>query len=157
MDQLSTLVSGYSPQAAVPVELINYCFKFDPQRRVERLRRDRRILQARQYYVAFCHVGTGYMAIVHGPFRTHKSRCVLGKVTSASSANPNILTIPVPASYMSEPVQMLYLPDTMANWPWTREINPHYEEVSAESNAWFHNFNAFTKRSQLAFDKCDFG
>ncbi|KAG6825478.1 hypothetical protein H0H92_003608 [Tricholoma furcatifolium] len=50
----------------------------------------------------------------------------------------------------------LYLPDCMANWPWPRAIHPHYEEVSAASNAWFHGFKAFTPRSQIAFDKCDF-
>ncbi|KAH7887274.1 isoprenoid synthase domain-containing protein [Phlebopus sp. FC_14] len=53
-------------------------------------------------------------------------------------------------------VGTLYLPETMANWPWPRAINPHYEQVSAESNAWFHGFKAFTQRSQHAFDKCDF-
>ncbi|KAF8484312.1 terpenoid synthase [Gautieria morchelliformis] len=51
---------------------------------------------------------------------------------------------------------MLYLPDTMANWPWPRAINPNYEEVKAQSNAWFQSFNAFSPRSQRAFDKCDF-
>jgi hypothetical protein len=53
--------------------------------------------------------------------------------------------------------KVLYLPETMARWPWPRAINPYYEEVSAESNAWFHGFKAFTKQSQIAFDKCDFG
>ncbi|KAJ7834050.1 isoprenoid synthase domain-containing protein [Mycena olivaceomarginata] len=51
---------------------------------------------------------------------------------------------------------MLYLPETMKYWPWPRAINPHYGEVSAESNAWFHGFKAFSKKSQYAFDKCDF-
>ncbi|KAJ7654615.1 isoprenoid synthase domain-containing protein [Mycena polygramma] len=51
---------------------------------------------------------------------------------------------------------MLRLPETMKNWPWPRIINPHYEEVSAESSAWFHSFKAFSKKSQYAFDKGDF-
>ncbi|KAJ7137766.1 terpenoid synthase [Mycena epipterygia] len=54
-------------------------------------------------------------------------------------------------------VKMLYLPETMKKWPWPRAINPYYEEVSAESNAWFHGFKAFSEKSQYAFDKCDFG
>jgi Delta6-protoilludene synthase len=58
---------------------------------------------------------------------------------------------------MPDPVEMLYLPETMANWPWGRQINPYYEEVKAQSNAWFHGFQAFGARSQHAFDKCDFG
>ncbi|KAF8638389.1 hypothetical protein AX17_002250 [Amanita inopinata Kibby_2008] len=53
--------------------------------------------------------------------------------------------------------KILRLPRTMDKWPWQRAINPHYEEVSAESDAWFHSFKAFTKTSQEAFDKCDFG
>ena len=51
----------------------------------------------------------------------------------------------------------LYLPDTMANWPWPRRINPYYEEVTAESGAWFKSFKLFTPESQYAYDKCDFG
>ena len=51
----------------------------------------------------------------------------------------------------------LYLPDTMANWPWPRKINPYYEEVTVESNAWFKSFKFFTPESQYAYDKCDFG
>lgn len=58
---------------------------------------------------------------------------------------------------MSNSTEMLYLPETMTNWPWPRVINPHYEEVKAESNAWFHSLKAFSDKSQYAFDKCDFG
>ena len=36
--------------------------------------------------------------------------------------------------------KMLYIPDTMVDWPWPREINPHYEEVSAKSTAWIYTF-----------------
>ncbi|EJD08331.1 terpenoid synthase [Fomitiporia mediterranea MF3/22] len=57
---------------------------------------------------------------------------------------------------MSNSTTILHLPDTLANWPWQRTINPHYEEVKAESDAWFHSFKAFSAESQYAFDKCDF-
>lgn len=50
-----------------------------------------------------------------------------------------------------------YIPTTMANWPWQRAINPHYEEMKAESNAWLRTFKPFNEKSQIAFDKCDFG
>ena len=50
-----------------------------------------------------------------------------------------------------------YIPKTMANWPWQRAINPHYEEMKAESNAWLKTFKPFNEKSQIAFDKCDFG
>ncbi|KAH9926487.1 terpenoid synthase [Fomitopsis serialis] len=44
------------------------------------------------------------------------------------------------------------LPETMANW----HINPHYDAMKAESNAWLKSFKPFNERSQLAFEKCDF-
>ena len=53
--------------------------------------------------------------------------------------------------------QFIYLPKTMEDWPWKRAINPFYEEVKAQSNDWLYTFNPFNERSQLAFDKCDFG
>jgi hypothetical protein len=49
------------------------------------------------------------------------------------------------------------LPNTMANWPFPRMINPHYKEVKEECDAWFRGFDAFTPKSQRAFDKCDLG
>ncbi|EJD00101.1 terpenoid synthase [Fomitiporia mediterranea MF3/22] len=57
---------------------------------------------------------------------------------------------------MSSSSTILHLPDTLANWPWPRAINLYYEEVKAESRAWFHSFKAFSAKSQYAFDKCDF-
>ena len=32
--------------------------------------------------------------------------------------------------------RILRIPDTMAEWPWPREINPYYEEINAKSVAW---------------------
>ncbi|KAI0050090.1 terpenoid synthase [Auriscalpium vulgare] len=55
---------------------------------------------------------------------------------------------PIPLSYS--------LPQTLAGWPWPRMINPHYEEVKAESRAWFHSLGAFEPNAQEAIDKCDF-
>ncbi|KAG6330338.1 hypothetical protein ID866_8752 [Astraeus odoratus] len=51
---------------------------------------------------------------------------------------------------------MFYLPNTMANWPWPRKMNPYFEEVKAEANEWFRAFNALTPQSLKAFEKCDF-
>lgn len=52
--------------------------------------------------------------------------------------------------------QSIRLPDTLANWPWPRTLNPHYEIVKAETDAWFRSFNALTPKALLAFEKCDF-
>jgi hypothetical protein len=53
--------------------------------------------------------------------------------------------------------KMIYLPDTMTNWPWHRTINPHFEDVKAEVDVSFRDFKALSPKSQEAFDKCDFG
>ena len=45
----------------------------------------------------------------------------------------------------AKPEQILRIPDTMADWPWPREINPHYEEISADSMAWICKFGTFIK------------
>ena len=52
---------------------------------------------------------------------------------------------------------VLYIPDFLQNWPWPRAINPYYEEVTRESDAWFKSFKPFNKQSQYAFDLCDIG
>jgi hypothetical protein len=57
----------------------------------------------------------------------------------------------------SSDTTLFYLPRTMDAWPWPRQINPHFEEVQAQSDAWFSTFNAFSDRSQHAFNVCDFG
>ncbi|KAF7376984.1 Terpene cyclase [Mycena sanguinolenta] len=58
---------------------------------------------------------------------------------------------------MPEPTSTEFvLPNTMSDWPWLRRINPHFETVKAESEAWFRTFNAFSPKAQKAFEKCDF-
>ncbi|CAA7261880.1 unnamed protein product [Cyclocybe aegerita] len=49
-----------------------------------------------------------------------------------------------------------YIPDTLANWPWPRAINPAYEECKAASAAWCEKYGAFSARAQKAFNLCDF-
>ncbi|KAG1747566.1 terpenoid synthase [Suillus lakei] len=56
---------------------------------------------------------------------------------------------------MDAPPKMIYLPDTMINWPWPRAINPHFEDVKAEVDASFRDFKALSPESQEAFDKID--
>ncbi|KAI6031314.1 terpenoid synthase [Pisolithus microcarpus] len=51
---------------------------------------------------------------------------------------------------------MFYLPNTMANWPWPRRINPFLEQVKVEADEWFRSFNALSPESLKAFEKCDF-
>ncbi|OAX39206.1 terpenoid synthase [Rhizopogon vinicolor AM-OR11-026] len=52
--------------------------------------------------------------------------------------------------------RMIYLPDTMTNWPWPRIVNPHFEAVKLEVDASIRDFKALSPESQEAFDKCDF-
>ncbi|KAG1848510.1 terpenoid synthase [Suillus subalutaceus] len=51
--------------------------------------------------------------------------------------------------------KMIYLPDTMIDWPWPRTINPHFEDVKAEVDASFRNFKTLSLELQEGFDKCD--
>ncbi|KAG1874838.1 isoprenoid synthase domain-containing protein [Suillus subluteus] len=51
--------------------------------------------------------------------------------------------------------RVIYLPDTMANWPWPRTMNPHYEAVKAEVDTSFRNFKDLSPESQEAFNKYD--
>ncbi|KAI0265533.1 terpenoid synthase [Gloeopeniophorella convolvens] len=53
--------------------------------------------------------------------------------------------------------QKFYIPDLLEDWKWAnRLINPYYQEVRAESEAWMRNFGAFEPKAQHAFDRCDF-
>ena len=54
------------------------------------------------------------------------------------------------------PLRFLPIPGMLAGWPWQRRINPLYEEVAAEGNAWVWSFSPFNAKSQHAFERCDF-
>jgi hypothetical protein len=51
----------------------------------------------------------------------------------------------------------LCLPDPLAQWPWERELNPHYEQVKPASEAWVRSFQFLDVKSQKSFDRCKFG
>ncbi|KAJ7125817.1 terpenoid synthase [Mycena crocata] len=57
---------------------------------------------------------------------------------------------------MSQLPSDFIFPDTIAGWPWLRRINPHFEAVKVESEAWFRTFKAFGPKAQKAFERCDF-
>ena len=50
-----------------------------------------------------------------------------------------------------------HLPDTLQYWPWQRRVNSHYAKVSAASAAWIESFKAFSRKGQIAFNRCNFG
>ncbi|KAF8452301.1 hypothetical protein L210DRAFT_3384514, partial [Boletus edulis BED1] len=50
----------------------------------------------------------------------------------------------------------VFIPNTLARWPWPRRINPHYDAVKKESAAWTTSFGAFSPKAQHAFNRCDF-
>jgi len=56
-----------------------------------------------------------------------------------------------------EQQRILYIPDTLATWPWRREISPHYEEVKAASRAWVEKYAHFFKRGLEQLEKADVG
>ena len=49
-----------------------------------------------------------------------------------------------------------YIPKTLENWKWPRQINPHHNEVYPEASAWIKSFKAFSPKAQEAFDRCNF-
>ncbi|KAG1874825.1 isoprenoid synthase domain-containing protein [Suillus subluteus] len=51
--------------------------------------------------------------------------------------------------------RVIYLPDTMTNWPWPRAMNPYFEVVKAEVDASSRESKALSAESQEALDKCD--
>jgi len=55
--------------------------------------------------------------------------------------------------------QMLFIPDTMASWPYERAFNRHYDEAVAESRAWFSRYTHFTKQFDFHdhLERCDCG
>ena len=56
-----------------------------------------------------------------------------------------------------EQPRMLYIPDTLATWPWRREISPHYEEVKAASRAWVDKYAHCFKRGLEQLENADVG
>ncbi|KAK4442054.1 terpenoid synthase [Podospora aff. communis PSN243] len=48
------------------------------------------------------------------------------------------------------------IPNFMANWPFERQLNPHYEAAKAASQTWLHNFELFDGKPHDAFNRCDF-
>ena len=50
----------------------------------------------------------------------------------------------------------VFIPNTLARWPWLRRINPHYAAVKKESATWTASFGAFSQKAQHAFNRCDF-
>ena len=53
--------------------------------------------------------------------------------------------------------RIIYVPDTMATWPWPRKFNTLYDEVEAESIAWLKYYKPYTPESQVAHEKGDIG
>lgn len=59
-----------------------------------------------------------------------------------------------PAEHRDEPTK-IFIPDTLARWPWPRRINPHYAAVVEDSTAWIKSFGALSPKAQHAFDRCN--
>lgn len=62
-----------------------------------------------------------------------------------------------PGMTLMPALPQFYLPDPLAQWPWKRELNPHYEQVKPTSEAWLHSFQLLDAKSQKSFDRCNFG
>ncbi|KZT33902.1 terpenoid synthase [Sistotremastrum suecicum HHB10207 ss-3] len=58
---------------------------------------------------------------------------------------------------MPSPITTVRLPDLLEGWPFERKINPHSEEVAAESTQWIEAHEPFDERYLAVFRKCNFG
>jgi hypothetical protein len=45
----------------------------------------------------------------------------------------------------------------MNDWPWPRTLNPHFEAVKVEVDAWFRDFKGLGNEVHEAFDKSGVG
>ncbi|KAM7197447.1 terpenoid synthase [Naviculisporaceae sp. PSN 640] len=55
-----------------------------------------------------------------------------------------------------EALELINLPDFLANWPWKRALSPHHDVVKAETDAWVRSFGFFKDaKSQDAFDRVE--
>ncbi|KZS86859.1 hypothetical protein SISNIDRAFT_541101 [Sistotremastrum niveocremeum HHB9708] len=54
-------------------------------------------------------------------------------------------------------IPTLRLSDLLDGWPFTRMINPHHEEVAAESAEWIEGLDSFDEAYLSIFKKCNFG
>ena len=50
----------------------------------------------------------------------------------------------------------VFIPNTLARWPWTRCVNPHHAVATKESEAWVMSLGAFSPKAQHAFNRAKF-
>ena len=50
----------------------------------------------------------------------------------------------------------VFIPNTLARWPWTRRVNPHHAVATKESEAWVMSLGAFSPKAQHAFNRGKF-
>ena len=68
--------------------------------------------------------------------------------------NNTLNSIPQHQTNMSS-LPQFRLPDLLAQWPWPRKLNQHYQEVKTESEEWLRGFEVLDAKSQRSFDFCD--
>jgi len=71
----------------------------------------------------------------------------------------NYIYIMTVTDFLQSQPKLLFIPDTMAAWPYKRVVNPSYDEAVAESRAWFSSYAHFTKQFDFhgEFELCDCG
>jgi len=58
---------------------------------------------------------------------------------------------------MSQDFPRFKFPLTLLQWPWKRQISPHFEEGTGQSLAWVKSFKPFEPNQQEKFDLCNIG
>ncbi|GLB39974.1 putative terpene synthase family, metal binding domain [Lyophyllum shimeji] len=96
------------------------------------------------------------------PFSTYPSLFFYPRSPTSFSTPSPVVAKPAPAQAKQNTTVAgrkapphYFLPQTLRNWAWQRNISPHYRACQAESVAWLESFKPFTPEVQVAFNKCD--
>ena len=107
------------------------------------------------YTYDFLSLGALLSLIVHVTSFGVSSLLVRGRKSIANGYVPEKSSAIEKDSDEYRPAKV-FIPNTLARWPWPRRINPHYATVKKESAAWTASFGAFSPKAQHAFNRCDF-
>ena len=83
---------------------------------------------------------------------------VSGLITRRCNCTTNILVAQEESAREKEKAvgpTRIFIPNIFAQWPWPRQINPHYAVVKKEADAWITSFQVFSPKAQDAYNRCD--
>ena len=80
-----------------------------------------------------------------------------GATMTSDTSEKTLASLSVADGTLSTVQTYMNIPDTLADWPWPRQFNPHTEEATSESNIWFKSLGIYSPRSQQAWERGRYG